>query len=102
MSDEFRYSSSNWFGKASAGFLLGAAIALSLSSLFAFVGPGGVAYGDVQPQLVMWVAVPIWMLILGFCFLFRSGLRAWLWLGVVAIISFALLFAVKAFFPEVL
>lgn len=97
MSDNtFRYSSRNWFGKASAGAILGLALALALSGLFAWLWPGGLMHSSGKTQLNMWLMSPIWALILGFCFLFRSGLRAWLWLGGMTIVSFAALFAVKS------
>jgi len=95
--DTFRYSSRSWFGKASAGLILGFALALSLTGLLAWLWPGGLMHSSGKTQLNMWLMSPIWALVLGFCFLFRTGLRAWLWLGGATLLSFAVLFAVKAF-----
>lgn len=74
-------SSRNWFGKASAGLMCGFALALGLCGLFWHYGPDGILGGSGKLQFVMWMMAPIWSLIFSFCFLFRSGLRAWAWLG---------------------
>lgn len=69
----------DWLSKTLAGLLLGAALALECSAFF-------VRFGPTLPlpntaQLAMWMAVPLWMGVLSLVFFFRSGLRAWLWLG---------------------
>lgn len=74
-------SSRNWFGKASAGLIMGFVLALGLTGAFAWFGPGEVGYFSAQSQVTMWMMGPLWAGILSFCFLFRTGLRAWLWLG---------------------
>ncbi|ATQ66788.1 MULTISPECIES: hypothetical protein [Methylosinus] len=66
--------------KSLAGVVLGFALALALVGLFARLGPQGLEGGN-KYQLVMWMIAPIWLSVLAFVFLFRSGLRAWLWLG---------------------
>ena len=91
----FEYSSRHWLGKASAGLLLGLALALALSALFAIIGPDGLHGGSGKLQFTMWMVSPIWVLILGFCFLFRSGWAAWGWLGLANALAFALLYAVQ-------
>ncbi len=91
----FEYSSRNWLGKASAGTILGFALALGLSGLFAIVGPGGLHGGGGKLQFTMWMVSPIWVLILGFCFFFRSGWQAWLWLGGANLIIYAAVYAVQ-------
>ena len=96
MNEQFRYTSRDWFGKASAGIILGLALALALTGLFAWVGPGGLMHSSAKTQLNMWLISPIWAFILSSCFLFRSGWRAWGWLGLANIIAFGLLFAAKA------
>ena len=89
------YSSRNWLGKASAGLLLGLVLALALSALFAILGPGGLHGGGGKLQFTMWLVSPLWVLILGFCFLFRSGRAAWGWLGLASALALALLYAVQ-------
>jgi len=71
-------SSRNWFGKASAGLVLGYVLSIGLAGLVFFLGHPG---GSDKLQFVMWAVAPVWCLVLGFCFLFRSGRRAWMWLG---------------------
>jgi hypothetical protein len=92
------YSSHGWFGKASAGLILGFAIALAVSGIFAVAGPGGLMHSSAKTQINMWMMGLIWPLVLSFCFLFRSGLRAWFWLGLTTAILFAGLFVLKSVF----
>jgi hypothetical protein len=44
----------------------------------------------VSSQFLMWLAVLVWLGVMGSCFLFRSGLRAWIVLGGAAILVWAL------------
>jgi len=71
----------NWFGKATAGFVLGLAIAIGISGLLTWGMGLGDTYFSLQGQFTMWMVSPIWCAILSFCFLFRSGPRAWAILG---------------------
>lgn len=87
-----RLQSRHWFGKASAGLVLGFGLALSLSGLFAWWGPGGIDGGSGKLQFNMWLMAPVWSLVLGFVFLFRDGVRAWAWLSLANLIAFGLLF----------
>lgn len=73
-------SSRDWLGKSSAGLLLGFTLALGCAGLFRLAVDVGDAL-SMKGQFVMWMMAPVWGLTLAFCFLFRSGLRAWLWLG---------------------
>lgn len=98
MAKEFEYTSRNWFGKASAGAVLGLALAIGLTGVYSWVGPGGLAYGTSQPQFAMWMVGFIWPIVLSFCFFFRSGRAAWLWLGGATLLSFVGLFVVKLMF----
>lgn len=83
-----------WFAKALAGLFAGLAIAIGLSGLLAWAGPGGID-APGKYQVVMWAVVPVWMLALTFCFLFRSGWRAWAWLGGAALLLNAALLACR-------
>lgn len=91
-----KLTSRNWLGKATAGIVLGYGLALALSGLFAWFGPGGIGAGAGKVQLTMWLMSPVWCLVLGLCFLFRDGWRAWLWLGAANLFAFGLLFAGRA------
>ncbi|MTJ83602.1 MAG: hypothetical protein F8N37_21660 [Telmatospirillum sp.] len=80
----FRY---DWLSKSLAGVLLGYGLALSLAGLVAKLAPPGPAL----TQLVMWLVAPLWLSTLAATFLFRSGLRAWIWLGGANLLASALM-----------
>ena len=84
----------DWVGKTSAGAVLGFSLALALAGLFAWLSPGGLATPN-KFQLVMWLVAPIWLTTPRFCFLFYSGIRAWLWLGAANLLAYAGLFACR-------
>ncbi len=70
----------HWLSKTLAGLIAGFFLALGGSGLFVLSTP--TMEGSIQAQLAMWTVVPLWLTALGSCYLFRSGARAWLWLGV--------------------
>ena len=82
-----------WFGKASAGTLLGLVIALLVSALFAWFGPGGIMAGAGKTQFNMWMVAPVWTLVLSLVFLFQRVRDAWLYLGATALVLAGLLIA---------
>ncbi len=88
-------TSRNWLGKVSAALVLGFTLALALTCTFSAVFSRGDSYFTPQGQLAMWLVSPIWCLVLGLCFLFRSGPRAWAWLGLANAIAWALYAAVR-------
>lgn len=87
-------TSRDWFGRASAGLILGLAIALGASGLMAEAMGLKDTYFSLRGQFTMWMMAPVWALILSFCFLFRSGLRAWGVLGAVTGAIWLILFSV--------
>ncbi len=81
----------DWIAKTLAGVLLGLALAFGLSGLLSLL---------LEPmplpsrgQLVMWSVAPVWLLVCGGVYLFRSGRRAWLGLGVANLLIHGLLAA---------
>lgn len=86
-------SSRDWLGKSSAGLILGFLLALGLSGLFKLVGGVEEAFFSLKGQVSMWMISPLWSLILSFCFLFGSSLRAWGWLGIANILLWCALWA---------
>lgn len=86
-------TASNWFGKASAGFILGLAIAIGISGLLIWAMDLGDTLFSLEGQFTMWMVSPIWCGILSFCFLFRSGPRAWAVLGAATAAIWLTLFA---------
>lgn len=85
----------DWLSKTLAGTLLGFTLALGASGLFALATPG-LATG-IKAQLAMWLVPPVWLGVLSGCFLFGSGLRAWLWLGAANLLVFGALAAARLF-----
>ena len=83
----------NWFGKASAGLVLGLVIAVGLSGLVSWALGLKDTYFSLPGQFTMWIISPLWCAILSFCFLFRSGPRAWSLLGLAAGAIWLALFA---------
>lgn len=74
-------TSKDWFGKASAGLLLGFCLALGAAGLFKLLAGVGDTFFSTKGQFAMWLMSPVWALVLSFCFMFRSSARAWLWLA---------------------
>jgi hypothetical protein len=85
----FELTSQGWFGKASAAAILGFTLTLALTCTFALLFSQGDSYFTAQGQMAMWLVSPIWCLILSFCFLFRSGARAWGWLAAANAVAWA-------------
>ncbi len=88
-----KLQSRHWPGKSAAGLLLGFGLALAASGLYAWWGPGGIDGGPGKLQFNMWLMAPVWAVVLGFVFLFRTPLRAWLWLSFANLLAFGLLYA---------
>lgn len=88
----------DWWGKASAGAILGLGLALSLVGLYAYLGPGGINDSGGRYSLMRYLEALVWIMVFGFCFLFRNGRAAWAWLGAANLISFAALFACRFYF----
>jgi hypothetical protein len=88
-------TSRGWFGKASAAAVLGFTLALALTCTFSALFSTGDSYFTAQGQMAMWLMSPIWSLVLGFCFYFRSGLGAWSWLAAANLLAWAIYAAVR-------
>lgn len=95
MADDIRR---DWWGKASAGAILGLGLALSLVGIYAYLGPDGIDATGGRYSLMRMMDAFVWIVVFGFCFLFRSGRAAWAWLGAANLISFAALFACRFYF----
>lgn len=76
-----------------AAALLGLPLSVGLIGLIALAWPG-----DQQVTTLPWVmmAFPVWISMMTLAFVFKSALRAWLWLGSATVASFALLYGFKA------
>lgn len=85
----------DWFSKTLAGTLLGFTLAIGCSGLLA-LALSGLAFGT-RAQLAMWLVPPVWLGVLSACFMFGSGLRAWLWLGAANLLVFGALALARLF-----
>lgn len=92
---QYRPIRRDWWSKSLAGLLCGAALALACSRLFVQFNPGMAL--SVRGQLAMWMVAPIWLGVLSTVYCFASGLRAWLWLGSVSLLSGAVCYAARLF-----
>lgn len=84
----------DWWTKTLAGLILGFTLALGLVGLFAWFGPGGID-AAVKVQFNMWPISPIWLLIVSFSFLFRTGWRAVGYLGLFNILVYVTLYSFR-------
>ena len=86
--------SGHWIGKTTAGVICGFVLALALSGLLVRLGPGSSA--DAARAETAMLAVPlVWTAVFSGAYLFRTGLRAWLWLGASSALALALFEACK-------
>lgn len=90
-----RLDNRHWPGKTLAGTVLGYTLAVALSGVVAWLTPGGLQ-GAGKIQFNMWMIAPLWAGVLGFVYLFRDSLRAWLWLGLANALAFGLLWLLQA------
>ncbi|MCF2909402.1 hypothetical protein L1285_13845 [Pseudoalteromonas sp. DL2-H2.2] len=73
----------DWLSKTLAGLIGGALLSFSIIGLFAWFGPSGLNSSLSGTELLwktqfnMWLSVPIWLLIISFTYLFRTGAQAW-------------------------
>lgn len=76
-----------------AAALLGLPLSVGLIGLAALSWPG-----DQTITTLPWImlAFPLWVAVMTLAFVFRTALRAWLWLGGMTVLSFALLYGLKA------
>ena len=81
------------WSRALAGIFAGFFLAAAATGLVAWLPPGPWQKAFV-PSLIAFV--PLWMLAALWAFAFRTGLRAWAWLGGSALAGFALLWLLRA------
>jgi len=79
----------DWLSKTLAGTLLGFTLAIGCAGLFN--GLAGDMPLSVRGQLAMWLMAPVWLGVLSGVYFFRSGKRAWVWLGGANLLAFGLL-----------
>lgn len=71
----------HWLAKLLAGLLPGAAFSLGVMVLIGHVCGSTGNPMTQSAQWLMWLAALLWVVCLTLCFLFRTGLGAWLGFG---------------------
>ena len=89
-------SNRDWFGKSSAGLILGFLIALGISGLFKLATGMEEPLMSVKGSFSVFVIGFVWSLVLSFSFLFSGTVRAWISLGLVTLILWGGLLAGRA------
>ena len=91
--------STDWLWKTLAGVIGGFGLGIAASGLLAYLSPGAL---DEQNkfQVAMWLVPPVWIGVMSGSFAFRSGRRAWIWLGGANALGFALLALARHFFTR--
>lgn len=76
------------WGKSLAAALLGLPLTVGVIGLIALLWPG-----ELEIVTLPWLLVsfPLWIGVMSAAFLFKSGLRAWLWMGGATLLSFGLI-----------
>lgn len=85
----------DWLLNSLAAVIGGFALAIALSGLFAWAGPGGLAPLN-KYQLNMWIVPPLWLVAASIAFVFNRGWHAWAWLGAANALAWGALVAVRA------
>jgi hypothetical protein len=80
------------WARALAGLVAGFFVAAAAAGLVAWL-PSGPWQAAIVPSLIAFI--PFWMLAALWAFAFRTGLRAWSWLGATALAGFALLWLLR-------
>lgn len=79
----------HWIGKTTAGAICGFVIALALSGLLVRLAPSA-GIDAAKAETAMLFVPLVWTGVFSAAYLFRSGLRAWLWLGAASVASLTL------------
>lgn len=76
-----------------AALLLGLPLTIGIIGVCALAWPGR---AEITALPWMLLAFPVWITAMSLAFAFKSGLRAWLWLGGATLAGFGLLYGLKA------
>jgi hypothetical protein len=84
----------HWWTKTFAGAVLGLTLAYAIVVIFAWYGPGGID-APVKVQFNMWLITPIWLTVLSLTYLFKTGVKAMLYLAVINLLFYSLFFTLR-------
>lgn len=82
-----------------AGLILGLTLSLSLVGIVGLLCHTNGDPRSVASQFLMWLVVPVWTGIMGACFMFRTGLRAWGFLGGVNVLGWTVYAVLRVMMP---
>ncbi|WP_076416571.1 hypothetical protein [Shewanella sp. UCD-KL12] len=86
----------HWWQKSLTASVLGLTLAYALVAIFAWFGPGGID-AEMKVQFNMWLVSLLWMPILAFSFMFKTGAKTFIYL-LSANVSAYLLYGVLKWF----
>ncbi|WP_394201268.1 hypothetical protein [Shewanella waksmanii] len=69
----------HWWQKSIFSTLFGLTLAYGFVAIFAWFGPGGID-AEVKVQFNMWLTALLWLLLLSFSFLFKTGKKTFAYL----------------------
>lgn len=79
----------HWVSKTIAGGILGLTFAYALVAIFAWFGPGGIS-APTKVQFNMWMITPLWLLVLSFSYLFKTGVKAVMYLALANVLAYSI------------
>lgn len=86
----FRLTNDQWLAKLMAAIVPGALLSLGCMAVLGLFCHASGDARSVSAQFLMWFAIVGWLALVGSCFLFRSGRRAWVMLGGGALVVWGL------------
>jgi hypothetical protein len=84
----------HWWSKIIAGTVLGLTLSFVIVAIFAWYGPGGID-APVKVQFNMWLITPIWLVVLSLTFLFKTGIKAVIYLGSLNVFFYGIFFFLR-------
>ncbi|MBC3919386.1 hypothetical protein H8L32_17985 [Undibacterium sp. CY18W] len=81
------------WAKSLAAALLGLPLSVAIVGLLALFGPGDVKTRTLPLLLLVFL---VWIASMCSAFLFKTGLRAWLWMGAATLLGFTAIHLLKA------
>lgn len=75
----------DWLTKSLAGVFLGLSLSLALTGLYSLAAAD--VHLSQRSQLAMWSTWPMWTAAMAGSYAFRTGTRAWAWLGAANVLA---------------
>lgn len=84
----------HWWSKTFAGIILGLTLTYAIVSIFAWYGPGGIE-APSKVQFNMWLITPIWLSIFSLTYLFKTGIKAIVYLSSANILFYSIFLTLR-------